>query len=118
MEIDSLRSKTPPVKALLGQRKTWLLLFILVLVGIPAAGLEIVIVYFAARGRMTIEQAAVLSLGTIAVGAFAAVALGWKHMSAMLAEDVARLEAENPKPQPRGPTAIATVTENSKDVSG
>ncbi len=90
--------KVTPVRALLGQRKTWLLLFLLILVGVPTLGLEVVIVYLAAKGRMTIEQAATVSLGTVAVAAFTAVALGWKHMSAMLAEDIAKIEAVSTKP--------------------
>lgn len=109
---------TSPIRALLGQRKTWLLLFVLVLVGVPTIGLECVIVYFAAKGRMTIEAAALLSLGTVAVGAFSAVALGWKHMSAMLFEDnvkhetaaaveIARIDASSPKvPQNQQITAV------------
>ena len=99
--------KATPVRALLGQRKTWLLLFIMILVGVPTLGLECVIVYFAAKGRMTIEAACLLSLGTVAVAAFSAVKLGYEQMKAMLAEDIAKIEASSPKvPQNQQITAV------------
>lgn len=83
---------------LASSRKGLTFLLLLVLIGVASVGLEVAIVVLTIRGRLDVERAITVSLGTLITAAIGGVIAGARLIDAIAHEDAAQKSA---------PTSIA-----------